>query len=251
MFERAEANLPYGSTALLHVSPHDYMGQDIVPVLIARKAPSPWDASYSSDKMFVRGDVMVWIHDLEQTPEREGRNFKVPKDLARSDKYRAVPLRYVATVGMPMSTYMRADKDTSDGVPTWTVKRNAIVDARVAKTMQATNPTAAFRLCSKPLLSRDEELAPVLQPLFPIGSAFKHGFKGGKVFKHGQYVSEWSGKKEFVAVVESVETNRASRRHSYTLRWNRTPAEQGSARVPVVVDEGYLERYDRIELSSW
>ena len=66
--QRMQAELPYGSVALIRVDPSQYRGQDIVPVIIVRKAPIEWSRQYSRDCMFTQGDFMVWVHDLLQLP---------------------------------------------------------------------------------------------------------------------------------------------------------------------------------------
>lgn len=245
MFGRIEGNLPYGSTVLVRVDPQEQMGQDFVPVVVARKAPSPWDPSFASDGMFVAGDVMVWIHDLKQTSGRSGRTFEVAEDVVSNENCRAVPLASIASVGMPMAFYMRKTEATSDGVPTWTVKSKAIRAARKRTVLMSVNPNAAFRRPSEPLSSEDEARALVSSPLFPLGSTFLKGFKAPVVIRHRRRVAAWSGRKVFKAVVTGTERNLTSRRFSYKLRWDRTTAEQVSAGVPEIVDEGCLERYDR------
>lgn len=42
LFEWMPTQLPFGSTALLRVDPSEHRGQDIVQVIVARKAVCPW-----------------------------------------------------------------------------------------------------------------------------------------------------------------------------------------------------------------
>ena len=47
---------------------------DVVPVVIVRKAPTPWDITFPWDGTFDIGDIMIWIHDIPQTSGgRDGR----------------------------------------------------------------------------------------------------------------------------------------------------------------------------------
>lgn len=51
--------LLFGFTALVRVESFEYRGQDIVPVVIARKSPIQRLQEYSRDGMFTDGDVIV------------------------------------------------------------------------------------------------------------------------------------------------------------------------------------------------
>ena len=73
----------------MRVNKAEYQSQDIVPVIIGRRAPSENTAGrYSRDGMFGYGDTMVWIHDVESEDVGE---FEVP-DVLEGDEMRAVPL---------------------------------------------------------------------------------------------------------------------------------------------------------------
>ena len=92
MFGLTQVELPFGSTALMRVDPSEYRGQDIVPVIIARKAPcQQWSDEYSRDGMFTQQDTMVWLYGLAQEPEGgQVARYLVPDELS-TDQLRAVP----------------------------------------------------------------------------------------------------------------------------------------------------------------
>ena len=71
-----------------------------MPVVIARKAPIPWDRTFASDGMFDIGDIMVWIHDIPQTSGvRDGRQFMLSPDTVSCTNQRAIPLFYPFSAG--------------------------------------------------------------------------------------------------------------------------------------------------------
>ena len=77
----------------MRVNPGENRGLGVVPVVIAHKAPIPWDRTFASDGMFEIGDIMVCIHDIPQTSGgRDGRQFMVSPDTVSNTNQRAIPL---------------------------------------------------------------------------------------------------------------------------------------------------------------
>lgn len=145
--ETMQKSLPVGSTAFVRVQPSQYRGQNIVPVVIARKAPIEWSPEYSRDGMFTHGDVMVWVHDLLQEPHGQGVAHVVPDELPY-EKLRAVPLTYVAGLGQGSDGYMqRATSPTAcdQTTKTFVLRYGVIEDARSTVVRLSTDLESAFR----------------------------------------------------------------------------------------------------------
>lgn len=244
LFERMPADLPFGSTALLRVDPSEHRGQDIVPVLIARKAPSPWSPSdYSRDGMFTQGDVIVWVFDLPQVPEcGQGVEYLVPDKLS-TDKLRAVPLTCIAGLGQGLRGYMeRSPQPTlSESGKQFLLREGVIENARSNVVLLSTNPSSAFKDFQPVRLSEEDLLrAPVAKSMFAIGTVVEQRFKG-PVMETGKLL--WSRPQTLEATVVLVRTVRESRRHQYKLKWKGDVTKLVVAGVPEIVDEGYVERY--------
>ena len=108
LFGRRPDDLPYGSTALIRVDPKDHNGQDIAPVLIARKAPSQWKSSENAhDGMFADGETILWVFDLDRVADTERVLNVVPDFFPADKKSRAIPLNCIAGLGQSPSGYMR------------------------------------------------------------------------------------------------------------------------------------------------
>lgn len=245
MFRLMQDELPFGSTALVRVDPSDYRGEDIVPVVIARKAPCQWSHEYSSDGMFTPKDTMVWVYDLAQAPEGgQVAAYLVPDELT-TNQIRAVPLKSIAGLGRGLLGYMeRSTQSTlSETCKTFVLSDGVIEDARSRIVLMSSDPSSAFS-DFRPVALSDEDLtrAPVARRMFPIGTVVKKAFKA-PVMGNGH--REWRGSCPFEGKVVSVNTNRKSRRHRYKLEWEGDLNRLVLAGVESVVDEGYVERYQK------
>lgn len=78
------SQLPFGSVALLRVESSENRGQDVVPVIVARKAACPWISSKNAvDGMFRQGDTIVWVIDLPLAQEhRQRQEYLVPSSVS-------------------------------------------------------------------------------------------------------------------------------------------------------------------------
>ncbi|CAM9776337.1 unnamed protein product [Laminaria digitata] len=245
MFRLMQAELPFGSTALVRVDPSDYRGDVIVPVVIARKAPCQWSHEYSSDGMSTPKDTMVWVYGLSQAPEGgQVAAYLVPDELT-TNEIRAVPLKSIAGLRQGLLGYMeRLTQSTlSETCKTFVLSDDVIEDARSRIVLMSSDPSSAFS-DFRPVALSDEDLtrAPVARRMFPIGTVVKKAFKA-PVMGNGH--REWRGTCPFEGKVVSVNTNRKSRRHRYKLEWEGDVNRLVLAGVESVVDEGYVERYQK------
>ncbi|CAN0086092.1 unnamed protein product [Pylaiella littoralis] len=244
MFERMKGDLPFGSTALLRVDSSDHCGEDIVPVLLARKAPSIWSPDYSADGMFTHGDWMVWVVDLQQVSERRERvEYIVPNDISSKEQFRAVPLTCIAGLGQGISGYMeRSPYPLVCEDSTHFVMRDGVLEnARSSVVLMSTSPSSAFKGFS-PVGLTEEELtrATVASPRFSLGTEVERAFKG-PVRENRSRV--WRTAKRLTARVVDMMTDDKSRRHRYKLRWDADRTTKLLAGVQNIVDEGFVEKY--------
>lgn len=242
-FNRMQEGLPYGSTALMRVKPEENRGQDVVPVVIARKAPIPWDRSFASDGMFDLGDIMLWIHDIPQARGGYGRRFKVEPDMVNATKLRAVPLTTIAALGMPMASYM---KQSSTHPSIWELMPSSIKKARSNAVLMSLEPSLAFLdLPLVPLEVPDIERAPVSETgMFPDGTLLKRSIRAPTVIVDGGHRARpaWRGTKPFQGKITGQIFNPDLRRYSYPVVWHGgTPGERALADLPDIIDEGLVE----------
>lgn len=239
--------LPYGSTALIRVEAAENHGQDIVPVLVARKAVSPWSTDYARDNMFTPGDMMLWILDLKQVvpEEGEGLRYEVPDEVGVADKYRAVPLTCIAGLGQGLAGYM--DKVTRPesvtGCQHYVLKTGVVEDARSNVVLLSTNPASAFKgFQPLPLSDEDIERSPLRKKMFLPRTKVSKSFKGPYTDTGRR---RWRSPKVFEAEVKDIRTDEKSRRHRYLLQWEGDARELKDANVRRVrkVDEGFVEKY--------
>lgn len=240
MFDLLRNSLAFGSIALMRVNGAEYQGQDIVPVIIGRKAPSEYTASmYSRDGMFDYGDTMMWIHDVESQDVGE---FKVP-DVLEGDETRAVPLKCLAGPGQGLQGYMeRVPLRPGEASPNnlYRLLPGVVEDARSNLVLMATSPCLAFRNFRSVALSQADEARAFVKPTrFEHGTLLRSGFRAPLWGNQ----REWSGLKKLTAKVVDVTTFEKERRHYYRLEWEGTERDQILANVPRDVDEGYVERY--------
>lgn len=106
VFTRMLAFLAYGAIGLLRVNACKCAGQNVVPVVFARKAPIPWDRLFLTDGLFQSGNIMVWTCDVIQLSERRCRSFEVFPEAGSRGNQRGVPLEIGTTLGMPMRMYL-------------------------------------------------------------------------------------------------------------------------------------------------
>lgn len=251
------AALPYGSTALLRVDPQDYAGQDIVPVFIGRKAPSPWSRDFAADGMFSHGDTMVWIHDLDLVDHCGSvgeAEFLVPETLS-VDNMRAIPMASLAGVGQGLEDYMEVVSDQLDTfdeahdafAKRYRMRAGTTERARSTAVLMSTNPKAVFpdvdttvfaKIQTAKLSNVDKLRAPLHQHLFDVGTIVREGFQAPLVGSR----RSWRGKKKLDAEVVDIATF-SDRRHRYQLKWRGSRDVLLLAGVPEHVDEGYVERH--------
>ncbi|CAM9127996.1 unnamed protein product [Laminaria digitata] len=205
-----KVELPLGSKALVRVEPSDYRGQDIVPVVIARKAPIQWSPAYSKDGMFDHGDVMVWVHDLSQVPAYECGEvveYFVPDELPK-DRLRAVPLSCIAGLGQGLDGYMQHVTMLNN---TFVLRDGVLEDARSTVVCMSTSPSSVFTDFQPAALSEEDlTRAPVARRIFYEGTVFKQGFKPPVM---GNGPKAWHKNVFLEASIVAVKTDRKSRRH--------------------------------------
>lgn len=238
MFRSMQNNLPFGSTALVRVDPSDYRGQDIVPVIIARKAPCQWSHEYSRDGMFTQDDIMVWFYDLSQPEGGKVGEYLVPEKLS-TDQIRAVPLTCIAGLGQGLGGYMIECSPLttlSESTKVFVLRDGVLEDARSDVVLMSTNPMSAFsNFQPVPLSDEDQFRAPVARRMFPVGTLVKKGFRA-PVMGNGQRA--WRGNVQIEGKVVSVTTSRKYRRHRYRLEWEGDVNTLVLAGVESKVDEG-------------
>lgn len=63
LFEKIKKQVPTGQRFFFGLTrPAENRGQDIVPVLVARKAPCSWSRDLTAaDGMFIDGDTVLWV----------------------------------------------------------------------------------------------------------------------------------------------------------------------------------------------
>lgn len=145
MFERVQDQLPYGSTALLRVDPADHHGQDIAPVLVARKAPSLWMRDDNShDGMFVNGDTILWTVDLERVVDTDNVEYVVPDRISATDKLWVVPLRCIAGLGQGIQRYVRLVA-TQEASKHYALREDVVQNAPSNVVLLSIRPSAAFK----------------------------------------------------------------------------------------------------------
>lgn len=246
LFREIQKQFPYGSTALLRVDPGENQGQDIVPVLVARKAPCPWSRDYTSaDGMFMDGDTILWVVDLEQVPLRECAEpgmvkYVVPKELSVTHKLRAVPLKCTAGLGQGLSGYMEevADQGSSKH---FALRAGVVEDARSNLVLLSTKPSSAFHGFNPVEMSAEDERRSPLRPeLFDVGTVVRRKFSG-PLSSRGKRL--WRTKRLLNATVVGVRTDESRRRHRYKLRWKGDQSTVLEAKAEIYVDEGYVECY--------
>ena len=236
--------LPFGSVALLRVDPSEHRGQDIVPVIVARKAACPWTPAYAADGMFGHGDTIVWVVDLPQVPEHRQRvEYVVPRSVS-GVKFRAVPLTCIAGLGQGLMGYMELSPYSvgNESSGEHFVMRNGVIeDARSAVVTLSTRPAAAFKdFQPVPFSTEDFGRAKVEPKMFEIGTVVEESFKGPRR-ENGRLL--WKKKKTFTGVVTACRTLRESRRHEYFIEWAGDTISLVLAGVQAKVDEGYIEQY--------
>lgn len=239
MFTLMQASLTYGSVALLRVSPSEYLGQDVVPVFIGRKAPSDFSAQSSRDGMFVSNDTMVWIHDIVQV-EGKVQEYDVPHVL-EVDETRAVPLRCIAGLGQSIDGYMEIvpGAESPPATTRYRMRTGVVEEARSNLVLMSTNSSKAFSQFRPVRMGlADTTRAPVRSSLFTLGTVFQKGFKAPKQGRH----SAWRGLKKFNARVQEIITSGHERRHKYGLHWEASVQDMALARIPTHVDEGYIQQ---------
>lgn len=197
MFTRMKDCLAYGSTALIRVNTSENAGQDVVPVVIARKVPTPWDHTFSTDGMFLNGHVMVWIHDLGQLQGGGSRSFEVSTEAVSHNNQRAVPLTTVVALGMPMTSYLCQSAEKPE---CWMLLLSAIKEARSHAVRMSVNPAKAFVDCHQTVLEEsEEEMAPMCsQGRFAEGTLVESRLRAPMVYVHGRRAqAAWRGPKAF------------------------------------------------------
>ena len=245
MFARMQECMAYGSTALIRVNSAEYAGLDIAPVIIAQKAPVPWDRSFATDGMFDVGDIMVWIHDLRQLRSEDGMTFEVSNSTVSHANQRAIPLAAFASTGTPMSSCMTQIEDE----PTrWVLKFSAIKEARSNAVLMSLYPSKAFVGCAQTALeSADEERAPMsIKGEFSVGTPVQRKLRAPIVYLPGGRRSRpaWSGSKIFHGRVVRQNADLSARRYSYQVVWSGgSPEEISLAGLSNVLDEGEVERF--------
>ena len=241
LFGRIPDDLPYGSTALIRVDPKDHDGQDIAPVLIARKAPSPWKSSENAhDGMFADGMMIMWVFDLERVADTERVLYVVPDFVPADQKLRAVPLITIAGLGQGLRGYVRTVAKY-EGFRHVELQKRVLETARSDVVLLSTNPSAVFKdFRPEPLSPEDQERCPVRPNLFEGGTVVAKKFTGPYDEK-GKKV--WRVRKTLRATVTDITTCDRSRRHKYSLQWEGDEQTISEAGVELEVDEGYVENY--------
>lgn len=240
LFRDIKKKFLYGSTALLRVDPGENQGQDIVPVLAARKAPCPWSRDYTSaDGMFVDGDTILWLVDLEQVPLRECAEprmvkYVVPKELSATHKFRAVPLKCAAGLGQGLSGYM--DEVAQQGSSKhFSLRAGVVEDARSNPVLLSAKPSSAFHGFNPVEISAEDERRSPLRPeLFDVGTVVRRKFSG-PLSSRGKRL--WRTKRLLNATVVGVKTNESLRRHWYKLRWNGDQSTVLGAKAEIYVEK--------------
>ena len=238
MFGRVQDSLPYGSVALMRVRPQEYDGEEVVPVVVGRKAPCEWTRRLAVDGMFNPGDIVVWIHDVEQAAGRP-REYDLPHVLPDQES-RAIPLKSVAGLGQGSDGYLQRVPGTSSSEDTqrYRLRPDAVATARSNVVLMSLNPARAFADFRAAALSPDDESrAFVRKPKFEVGTRFSKGFKAPTRGRN----REWNGQKKLFAVVVARSTDGDDRRHYYKVDWSAGAEIRALAHAPLVVDEGYIE----------
>lgn len=239
MFRLVEKSLPYGSVALMRVSPDEYNGEEVVPFVVGRKAVSAWTSRLASDGMFSPGDMVIWIHDIEQVADRPGE-YNLLRVLPNQES-RAIPLKCIAGLGQGSAGYMdEVSFDDSEGELTtrFRLRRDAVKTARSNLALMSLNPKLAFAGFSPvPFSENDEDRAFVEEAKFEVGTVFSRAFTAPT---QGRF-REWSGKQKLDGKVLEQATFPTERRHYYRLEWRADKDTPALALAPEVVDEGYLE----------
>lgn len=246
LFREMKKSFPYGSAALLRVDPGENQGQDIVPVLVARKAPCPWSRDYTSaDGMFTDGDTILWVVDLEQVPRRECTEpgmvkYVVPKELSATHKLRAIPLKCIAGLGQGLSGYMEEVAE-QESCKHFVLRPGVVEDARSNLVLLSTKPSSAFKGFNPVDVSAEDRRRSPLRPeLFNLETVVQRKFSG-PVSTEGKRL--WRTKRLLKATVVGVKTDESMRRHRYKLRWNGDKSTIHGAKPEVIVDEAYVECY--------
>ncbi|CAN0357792.1 unnamed protein product [Ectocarpus sp. 6 AP-2014] len=237
------SQLPFGSIALLRVDPSEHDGQDIVPVVVARKAACPWTPRVAVDGMFGHGDTIVWVVDLPQAIVRGKEvEYLVPRSIS-GVKFRAVPLACIAGLGQGVLGYMEHPQCSQSSLSseTFVLREGVVENARSTVVLLSRNPLAAFESFQPvPLSVEDEARAPVEPRMFVNGTVIEQLFKGPRnsngrpIWKHG---------KKLRAIVIACQTDLKSRRHQYKLQWSGELMILVLAEVEEFVDEGHVEQY--------
>lgn len=144
MQKRLERLLPYGSVAPIRVRPEDYGGAELVPVLIARKAPQRFDARNSyRDRMLSTGDIMVFIHDLvpdDDDPHAVRGQVKLPR-VVDEKNMRAIPLGAFVGMGRPSMQYLTRVMGTEHW---WELSETRVQEAKSMCLLMASRPSEAY-----------------------------------------------------------------------------------------------------------
>ncbi|CAM9863005.1 unnamed protein product [Ectocarpus fasciculatus] len=242
LFGWMPSQLPFGSIALLRVDPSEHRGQDIVPVVVARKAACPWTPRVAADGMFGHGDTIVWVVDLPQSNERsEHVEYLVPKSIS-GVKFRAVPLACIAGLGQGILGYMdyTQGSQVSGSSETFVLREGVVEKARSTVVLLSTNPLAAFESFQPVPLSDDDQTRAAVEPrMFVNGTVVEQLFKGPRS-SSGRPM--WKNGKKLRAIVIDCQTDIESRRHQYKLQWSGELMILVMAEVDEFVDEGYIEQ---------
>lgn len=217
----------------------------VVPAVIARNPSIPWDRLCASDGMFDIGNIMVWVHDIQQTSVGRCRQFKVWSDTVSKRNQRAVPLATITTLGMPMTSYMR---QISRNLSLWKLRTSSTKDARSNAVLMSLKPSRVFIDHRRvPLEVSNLQRAPALaQGMFPEGTLLERRIWAPTVFVEGRRRARpaWQGIKLFEGEIVRQFFDGASRRYSYQSVWSGgTSAERSLADLPDVIDEGVVERF--------
>lgn len=243
MFERMKAHLPHGSTVLLRVKPSDYGGLDVVPVVVGRKAPSPWDRSFAADGMFAEGDIMVWIHSLLEAEGMGNAAFHVPSDFRQTRNERAAPLACIVALGMPMATYL-TNQQTPHGH--WVLRKGAMKTSRTHGVLMCVKPTPAFRaIMPGPLSVTESARSPLSEVgMFGVSTNVQRRFRTPVVFREDrQLTPAWRGVEGLGGTVSDMVVDHSSRWYSYRVKWKASSLEVELVGLPGIPDGGAIERY--------
>jgi len=237
-FRLVQDSLVYGSVALMRVRPDEYDGEDTVPFIVGRKAPCVCTSRLASDGMFSPGDIVVWIHDLEEVVHKPGE-YDVPNVLADQES-RAIPLKSIAGLGQGSAGYMEeVPASRSELTTKFRLRCGVVKTARSNLVLMSLDPKRAFADFRPAPLSMDDECrAFVRPPKFDGRTVFRRGFTA-PTRGRGR---EWNGQKKLDAKVLNTETDKRERRHYYQLEWTAAGAENPALELaPEIVDEGYIE----------